>query len=107
MARKKKQTEVPGTERPAIAALDDSIGECLEANDEFSRWKDRKEATKAALDEQMLEHEEQLAKDAKGNRIYVFSDGEIEHTAVLEHKTGVRLRKSPKQSAEATEEMIG
>ena len=67
----KLQDELPGTEAPCIDALDDAIAHALDVAQELADWRERKEQADATIQGLLLEHRDELERDAEGRRCYV------------------------------------
>ena len=72
------QQEIPGAERPTIAALDEYCALHLKAAANAKRAKEKAEQAKASVKEAMIEHRENLEADADGNAVYPYVDGDVE-----------------------------
>ena len=88
----KTQTEIPGTERPSIDAIDDAACEYVAKRDERMTLTRDEKAAKAHLLAKMQEHEAELDRDKDGALIYSFYDGERELEARYRKSTDVAVR---------------
>lgn len=85
MARKKKQTEIPGVEREADEELDDAAARVYELTAERQAKHDEEKEARTALVELMR------AKDVTR---YVYVDGEERFDVILEESSRVKVRKA-------------
>ena len=99
MARK-KQAEIPGTERPSIEVIDEAAATHLEAVADAKTAKEHAEDAKAVVLSVMLENVTQLEKDADGNHVYPYQDGDNEKVFVLSHDDSLRVRNAKKAAPE-------
>jgi hypothetical protein len=81
---KKKQQEIPGTERQTVDELDEIIGPYVQALYERQRLQQKELELKAQLDERMVQCRKKQ---------YVYFDGEFKFTVKLEAKNKVTVRR--------------
>lgn len=78
MARRKKQTEIPGAEAPSIAAIDDAIAPYVETLDQRIELQQREPELKAQVVERMRDAGLDAYKYQDGEAQYVFTRNETE-----------------------------
>ena len=83
MARKKKQSEIPGTERPSNEDLDAVIGDWLDAKATAKSARDAAKDALATATEKMREVADQLETDDNDNPCYLYVDGDLEISIAL------------------------
>jgi hypothetical protein len=99
----KQQTEIPGTERPSIDAIDDAACDFVAKRDERMALSKEEKAAKGHLLAQMKAHENDLDRDKDGSLVYSFYDGERELEARYRQSldVSVRVRKAEEDDGEA------
>lgn len=90
-----EQTEIPGTERPRIAAIDRAAAKYEEARDARMEATEKEVKAKDKLRDVLHENEKQLVeKDEDGNPFYLYQDDGEWKMAVLQHsEENVKVKK--------------
>ena len=70
----KDQMEIPGTERPKIAAIDNAAAAYVEARDKRMALTEKECAAKIKLIETMQKHADKLSRDSDDNLLYRYDD---------------------------------
>jgi len=89
----KKQTELPGTERPSIPQIDDRAAAYRDMRDKRMILQTKESEAKELLLEAMREHEEELEENDDGNPTYVYWDGDTPFAVVHNQRESVSVRK--------------
>jgi chaperonin cofactor prefoldin len=89
----KRQTELPGVERPAIPEIDEVAGEYVAQHETLAKVTEDKAEAKAALLAEMYEAEKQLERDADDNLVYTYVDGEDTMIVKVRRKDSVSVKK--------------
>ena len=100
------QTEVPGTERPKIDAIEEAGNKHLASADTAASAKEIAKADKASVLAAMTEHISELEHDEDGNHIYVLHRGDERKVFVLVHGDSLRVR-NEKKAAQTPDGDIG
>ena len=98
----KVQTEIPGTERESIEAVDEAASEYLKARDEFNRWKKKKAEAQAHVEATLEDNAADIERDSGGALVYDFYDGEVEHEFVLQTKKKLKVHTKKAPDAQGT-----
>lgn len=69
-----KQTELPGTERPSIAPIEDAAEFYRKTRDSRMKLTEREIVAKTNLIQVMQEHQKQLSKNEDGDFVYRYDD---------------------------------
>lgn len=69
-----KQTELPGTERSSIPAIEIAAEEYVKARDKRMKLTEQEVAAKTKLTEAMQAHEDQLDENPDGDKVYRYDD---------------------------------
>lgn len=91
-----KQTEIPGMERPKIAAIETAAENYVALRDKRMKLLENEIAAKAKLTETMQANAGKLSQDGEGNLIYKYD----EQVVILTEATAVKV----KHAAAASEE---
>lgn len=102
MAAKAEQTEIPGTERPRIPAIDRAAAKYETARDARMEATEEEVKQKEKLRDVLHEHEHELTeRDEDSNPFYLYQDDGEWKMAVLERSeesVKVKKYKAPKAS---------
>lgn len=86
MARKKKQTEIPGAEREVDEELDDAAAAVRDLTAErMSKHEEEKEARAALI----------ALMRSKKKKAYLYVDGEERYLVTLEESEKIKVKKKP------------
>lgn len=94
----KKQGEFAATKRATIEIIDERASEHLVAVAKAKTAKEAAEAAKANVLLAMVDNVKKLEKDADGNHVYPYQDGDVEKVFVLSHDDSLRVRNAKKAS---------
>lgn len=98
---KKKQTELAGMERETIEVLDDACTTHLKAAKAAKKAKDKAEQAKSDVKACMKDNLANLNKDADGNHVYPYADGDQEKVFVLRIDEVLSVRNAEKPQLES------
>ena len=88
----KRNTELPGFERPANDDLDAVIAAFLEARDDKRRARDDERDARDVATSKLAELAETLERDEHGNPCYVFRDGARSYALALSTSTKLTVK---------------
>lgn len=83
-----KQTEIPGMERPKIAAIESAAEKYVDLRDKRMKLLESEIAAKEKLVEAMQKSAEKLSQDGEGNLIYKYD----EQVVILAEQVGVKVK---------------
>lgn len=84
-AASKKNTELPGFERPTIKAIDAKFAPYLVLRDEHIALTSKLKAAKTAWQDELGAQREELEEDSNGDPVYVYRDGKRQFRLAIEH----------------------
>lgn len=96
-----KQTELPGTERAKIPAIEIAADEYVKVRDKRMKLTEQEVAAKTKLTEALLAHEDQLDENGDGDRVYRYDD---EIVILQSGKVNVKVRRALEDTGEGEDD---